>query len=217
MPSFTVAKTRGKAKRKISEKRQAAMEQLMDTYSEDVDVRMSVIQELIPLGLKAVAEELQGEVTRLAGKKHSRGKDHARWGSQNGSVYLRDQKVPVRVPRVRNIRANEERRLETYHRLQAPFHDDGDILRRLLHGLSTHKYHESSSLAAEAFGISASSLSNRFKRCSAETLKQLQERSLADEDFVAVFIDAKRYAADGIMVGYRVTISGKKIVLGVER
>jgi putative transposase len=217
MPTCTVAKTRGKAKSKISEKRQAAMERLMDTYSEDVDVRMSVIQELIPLGLKAVAEELQGEVKRLAGEKHSRGGDHARWGSQNGSVYLRDQKVPVRVPRVRNIRTNEERRLETYRRLQAPFHDDGDILRRLLHGLSTHKYHESASLAAEAFGISASSLSKRFTRCSAEQLKQLQERSLSGHDFVAVFIDAKRYAKDGIMVGLGVTIEGQKLVLGVEQ
>ena len=217
MPVGTVAKKRGKAKMKISEKRKAAMERLVDTYSEDFDVRMSVIQDLIPLGLKAVAEELQGEVKRLAGEKHSRGGDHARWGSQNGSVYLRDQKLPVRVPRVRNVRTNEERRLETYHRLQAPFHDDGDILRRLLHGLSTHKYHESSSLAAEAFGISASSLSKRFTRCSAETLKQLQERSLAGEDFVAVFLDAKRYAADGIMVGLGVTLAGKKVVLGVEQ
>jgi len=217
MPTFTVAKTRGKAKMKISEKRKAAMERLVDAYSEEVDVRLAVIQDLIPLGLKAVAEELQGEVKRLAGEKHSRGGDNARWGSQNGSVYLRDQKLPVRVPRVRNVRTNEETRLETYHRLQTPFHDDGDLLRRLLHGLSTHKYHESSSLAAEAFGISASSLSKRFKRCSAETLKQLQERSLAGEDFVAVFIDAKRYAQDGIMVGLGVTIQGKKIVLGVEQ
>ena len=217
MPTGTVAKTRGKAKMKMSEKRKAAMERLVDAYSEDGDVRMSVIQDLIPLGLKAVAEELQGEVKRLAGEKYRRGGDHARWGSQNGSVYLRDQKVPVRVPRVRNVRTNEERRLETYHRLQAPFHDDGDILRRLLHGLSTHKYHESSSLAAEAFGISASSLSKRFKRCSAETLKQLQERSLAGHDVVAVFIDAKRYAKDGIMVGVGVTMEGKKIVLGVEQ
>ncbi|MCD4782003.1 MAG: hypothetical protein K8S27_15870, partial [Candidatus Omnitrophica bacterium] len=40
--------------------------------------------------------------------------------------------------------------------------DDENILRRLLHGLSTHKYHESASLAAKSFGISASNLSKRF-------------------------------------------------------
>lgn len=217
MPVGTVAKKRGKAKRKISEKRQATMRRLVDGYSEDFDVRMSVIQDLIPLGLKAVAEELQGEVKRLAGAKHRRGGDNARWGSQNGSVYLRDQKFAVRVPRVRNVRMNEEVPLETYQRLQRPFDDDTGVLRRLLQGLSTHKYHESASLAAEAFGISASSLSKRFKRCAADKLKQLQERSLVGQDFVAVFIDAKRYAQDGIMVGLGVTIEGKKIVLGVEQ
>src|SRR3989338_8358941 len=137
MPTCTVAKKRGKAKMKISEKRQAAMDRLVDAYSDEVDVRLSVIQDLIPLGLKAVAEELQGEVKRLAGEKHSRGGDNARWGSQNGSVYLRDQKFPVRVPRVRNVRMNEEVPLHAYQRLQSPFDDDTGILRRLLQGLST--------------------------------------------------------------------------------
>ncbi len=217
MPVFTVAKKRGKAKRKISEKRKATMRRLVDGYSEDFDVRMSVIQDLIPLGLKAVAEELQGEVKRLAGEKHRRDGDNARWGSQNGSVYLRDQKFAVRVPRVRNVRMNEEVPVEASRRLQVPFDDGAGMLRRLLHGLRTHKYHESASLAAEAFGISASTLSKRFTRCAAEQLKQLQERSLAGEDFVAVFIDAKRYTKDGIMVGLGVTLAGKKIVLGVEQ
>lgn len=217
MPSFTVAKTRGKAKSKISEKRQAAMGRLVDGYSEDFDVRMAVIQDLIPLGLKAVAEELQGEVKRLAGEKHRRGGDNTRWGSQNGSVYLRDQKFAVRVPRVRNVRVNEEVPLETYQRLQRPFDDDTGVLRRLLQGLSTHKYHESASLAAEAFGISASNLSKRFTRCAADKLQQLQERSLVGQDVVAIFIDAKRYAQDGIMVGLGVTLEGKKTVLGVEQ
>jgi len=217
MPKFNVSKKRGKSKIKINDKRKAVMDRIVDAHSEELDIRISVIQELIPLGLKAVAEDLQKEVKRLAGARHSRGTDNARWGSQNGSVYLRDEKFPVRVPRVRNIRKNEEVPLETYRRLQAPFNDDGDILRRLLHGLSTHKYHESSSLAAEAFGVSASNLSKRFKRCSAKKLKTLQERSLSEYDIVVIFVDAKRYAKDGIAVALGVTIEGQKIVLGIEQ
>jgi hypothetical protein len=89
MPTDNVAKKRGKAKIKISEKRKAAMERIVDSYSEDFDVKMTVIQELIPLGFKAVAEELQDEVRRLAGTKHSRDGNITRWGRQNGSVYLR--------------------------------------------------------------------------------------------------------------------------------
>jgi len=125
MPMYNVAKRRGKAKIKISAKREAAMK-------------------------------------RLAGEKHSRAGNNARWGHQNGSVYLWDQKFPIKIPRVRNVDLNQEVPLETYRRLQIPFDDDRGALLRLLHGLSTHKYHESVSLATEAFGISASNLSKRY-------------------------------------------------------
>ncbi len=217
MPISNVAKRRGKAKIKISSKREAAMQRIVDSYSEDFDVKMDVIQELIPLGLKAVANELQNEFERLVGIKHSRIGSNARWGKQNGSVYLRDQKFPVVVPRVRNVDLNQEVPLEAYRRLQTPFDDDRGALKRLLHGLSTHKYEENSALAAEAFGISASNLSKRFKRCSADKLKELQERSLKQYDIVAIFIDAKRYADDGLVVGLGITMQGRKIVLGVEQ
>ncbi len=217
MPIGNIAKKRGKAKIKISSKREAAMQRIMDSYSEDFDVKMTVIQELIPLGLKAVAAELQGEFMKLVGAKHSRAGNNARWGLQDGSVYLRDQKFAVRVPRIRDVEANKEVTLESYQRLQKPFDDDGGALRRLLHGLSTHKYQESSSLAAEAFGISASNLSKRFKRGSAEKLRQLQTRSLSQYDIIAIFIDAKRYAEDGIVVALGVTMAGEKIILGVEQ
>ena len=66
-----------------------------------LDTRIALIQALIPLGLDAVAEELQEEVSRLAGDRYTR-KDtqnpNRRWGSQQGSVYLSDQKVPIPVP-----------------------------------------------------------------------------------------------------------------------
>jgi transposase-like protein len=217
MPIGNIAKKRGKAKIKISSKREAAMQRIVDSYSEDFNVKMAVIQDLIPLGLKAVAAELQGEFMKLVGAKHSRAGNNARWGHQDGSVYLRDQKFAVRVPRVRDVEANKEVPLEAYQRLQRPFDDDGGALRKLLHGLSMHKYHESSALAAEAFGISASNLSKRFKRGSAEKLRQLQTRSLAQYDIIAIFIDAKRYAEDGIMVALGVTIDGEKIILGIEQ
>ncbi len=216
MPTYNVSKKRGKSKVKISDKREAAMRRIVDSYNEDFDVKMAVIQDLIPLALREVTKELQDEVKRLAGEKHSRGGANARWGRQNGSIYLRDQKIPIRVPRVRDTEANHEVPLATYRRLQEPF-DDENIMRRLLHGLSTHKYHESSSLAGEVFGLSASNLSKQFKRGSAGKLKQLHTRSLADKDIIAIFIDAKRYADDGIIVALGVTLDGNKHVLGVEQ
>ncbi len=217
MPIGNVAKKRGKAKIKISDKREAVMRKIVDSYSKDFNVKMEMIHALIPLGLKAVADELKNEFERLVGPKHSRIGSNARWGRQNGSVYLRDQKFPVVIPRVRNVELNQEVPLEAYRRLQAPFDDDNGALKRLLYGLSTHRYEESSALAGEAFGISPSNLSKKFKRCSADKLRELQERSLKQYDFIAIFIDAKRYADDGLMVGLGITIAGRKIILGVEQ
>ena len=77
----------------------------------ELDSRVEMIQALIPLGLKAVGELLQEEVTALAGERYRREgglPGQARWGSQGGSVYLADQKVSVRVPRVRDTRRDQE-------------------------------------------------------------------------------------------------------------
>jgi transposase-like protein len=216
MSKFNVTKRRGKAKIKIADKRKAAMNKIIDSFSEDLDIKMRVIQELIPLGLREICKELQQEVTKLAGDGHARGYENTRWGRQPGSVYVMDQKFPIIVPRVRNKAAKREVQLQSYQKVQSPFADDGKTALKLLHGISMHKYHESSSLAAEAIGLSASNLSKRFKNKSTETLRQLQERRLDEFDIIALFIDAKRYADDGLIVGMGVTMTGDKIVLGIE-
>ena len=47
--TFKVANKRGKAKIKISKKRKAVMNKMMESYSEDFDVKMAVIQEFMVL------------------------------------------------------------------------------------------------------------------------------------------------------------------------
>jgi hypothetical protein len=82
-----------------------------------LDGRVELIQALIPLGLEAVQELLQQEVAALAGARYQRGDGvpgYGRWGSQAGSVYLADQKVAVSVPRVRDVRRDQEVPLTTY-------------------------------------------------------------------------------------------------------
>ena len=74
-------------------------------------VSVAMIQALIPLGLRAVEEALQAEVTALAGARyvHEDGRDGVvRWGTQRGSVFLADQKLAIDVPRVRDQRTARE-------------------------------------------------------------------------------------------------------------
>jgi hypothetical protein len=72
----------------------------------DLHSRIALIQAaLIPLGLAAVHDVLQGEVIALAGPRYARGAGlpgHVRWSHERGSVYLLDQKVPVTYQRVRD-------------------------------------------------------------------------------------------------------------------
>jgi len=82
--------------------------------------RMTTIQTLIGLGMKAATEEIQSEFTELTGLRYGRGKPLGGYGTNRGSVYLGDQKVALTVPRVRAGRAGAEVRLKSYDRLQSP-------------------------------------------------------------------------------------------------
>ena len=212
-----IAIKKRKWKQKVSQGRIALKEKMLLENIRDTDVRVALIQALIPEGLKAVNEKLQEEVRNLAGRKHQHGKENVRWGRQGGSVYLMDQKIPIEVPRVRNKLSNSEVPLEYYQKFQEPYNSGEQVFKKLLNGISTHRYRECAELAPETFGISASSLSRRFKSASAARLRQLQERGLERYDFVAIFVDGKRFADDGLMIALGITIEGKKIILGIEQ
>ncbi len=218
MPAkHNLSKKRGKAKTKVAEKRKQLMNKMLDSRSEELDVKIAIIQELIPLGLERVAEELQKEVRELAGKRYQHDSENVRWGKQPGSIYLRDQKLPILVPRVRHLPTDKEIRLKTYEKFQQAFDGDQQTFLKLLNGISTHKYRESAELVPEVFGISATNLSKRFKVKSSASLEKLQNRSLSEYDFLCVFIDGKRYAKDGLLVAMGVSIDGIKIILGIEQ
>ena len=85
-------------------------------------------------------------------------------GRRNGgSIYLADQKIPLAVPRVRDRLRNQEVPLPTYERLQAPRTLDAGLLHKVLGGLSTREYERCAEAVPEAFGLSASTVSRRFK------------------------------------------------------
>ena len=65
---------------------------------------------------------LQAEVFRLAGERYKRNgqSGYKRWGSQRGSVYIKDQKIPLKVQRVRGVRNNKEIGLNTYEWFKQP-------------------------------------------------------------------------------------------------
>lgn len=178
--------------------------------------RLSMIQMLIPLGLRAVEEELQAEVRALVGGgRHDRtGGANSRWGQNPGSVFLGDQKVKINVPRVRNLQERSEVRLKSYERLQDPGHLDELALARVINGVSQSKYERAAEQVPETFGIKKSSVSRKFIRASAKRLEEFLNRDLSRHDIVAIFIDGKFFAENEIVIALGVTITGEKILLG---
>lgn len=183
----------------------------------ELDARVEMIQALIPLGLEAVNDLLQEEVTALAGARYSHTgglAGHDRWGSQPGSVYLSDQKLAVQVPRVRNVITGQEAPLATYGALQKKQRADDIALRKVLKGLSCRDYESCVEPVAQTFGLSSSSLSRRFKRASAKKLAEFCERDLSGLDIIGIFLDGKTFGDDEIVIALGVTLEGKKVVLG---
>ena len=178
--------------------------------------RLSMIQMLIPLGLKAVEEELQAEVRKLVGgDRYDRtGSGKKRWGQNPGSVCLGDQKVKINVPRVRDVKAGEEIPLQSYERLQNPSHLDEVALSRVINGISQGKYERAAEQVPETFGIKKSTISRKFIRASAKRLEEFIHRDLSRHDIVAIFIDGKFFAANELVIALGVTMSGEKVILG---
>ena len=141
--------------------RSSKAEEVME-FTGDPDTRLTLIQSLIPIALMAVSEEPQAEVQTLCWSRYARKGNRSknrRWGSQQGSVYLADQKAPTRVPRVRDTQAGREVPLEAYQKLQQPARLAEPLFRRVLSGMAAKRYADSAALVPRAFGLFSSSVS----------------------------------------------------------
>ena len=185
---------------------------------DDGTVTLAMIQALIPLGLRAVEEALQQEVTALAGARythHDGTPGVVRWGQQASSIYLADQKLPIRVPRVRDQRAGCEMPLATYATLQTPRARDTGLFRRVLGGISCRAYEAAAEAVPAAFGLAKSTVSRRFDRASARALQQLHDRRHDDAAWLVLLHDGKTFASEQLVIALGVTTAGDKRILGM--
>jgi putative transposase len=182
----------------------------------EMDIKLQLIQELIPLGLMHVGEILKEEVKALAGDRYKRNgmPGHVRWTKQWGSVYIGEQKLPILYQRVRDRKKGKEVKLKSYKTLQEPRQVDDGLLKKILLGLSCRRYEECTEAIPEAFGLTPSTLSRRFIKASTRKLKELMERRLDNYDIVAIIIDGKTFKDDEMIIALGVTIQGKKVILG---
>ena len=183
--------------------------------SETTNGRLEIIRALVPMGLEALHQMLTRELDDLTGAKNKHDQDLNRWGWQAGSVYMGEEKFRIEVPRVRDTVKNTEVRLKAYEAFQGPKKVDDQVMKKILLGISTRRYEETTRSIPEAFGLSASSVSRKTIRASIKKLRELKERRLDQADFVSIFIDGKSFGKDGIVLAIGITVFGEKQVLGI--
>ena len=135
-----------------------------------------------------------------------------KWASQGGSIYLGDQKISVEHPRLRSKKG--EMALESYQKLKEPGAFSEELLCKILRGISSQRYSETVVEAANAFGVSASSVSLHIVSVTTKKLKEFKERDLSDFKTFAIFIDTIHRAGKAFMVALGIDAEGQKRVLG---
>ena len=204
---------RGKKDRRLGEPSEVSWEEI---EALELDPRVELIRQLIPLGLAEVGRLLDEEVEELAGRRHARkttGEGIYRHGHNPGSVRLGGQRHPVRVPRVRG--GSGEVRLRSYEHFHGSAGEvDEGLFRKVLLGISCRDYEAAVEAVPGAIGLSKSTVSREFQKATATKLKAFQERDLSGYDVVALVLDGKSFAEDEMVIALGVTVQGDKIFLG---
>ena len=139
--------------------------------------------------------------------------DLQKWAHEAGSIFIGDQKVKLKRPRFRDVGQGEVP-LKSYARMHATGDFPEELLEKILRGVSAQKYTETVLDAAQAFGVSPSSVSQKMVALTAQHLKAFQKRSLAEFTPFALFLDTIYRGGEAFLVALGVDVSGQKMALG---
>lgn len=130
-----------------------------------------------------------------------------------GSAYIGDQKVQVKRPRLRDV-GQGEGPLKSSARRHATGDCSEELWEEILRGGSTQKDTEPVLEAAQAFGVSPSSVCQKMRALTAQKLKAFQKRSLAGFTPGALLLDTIHRGGAAFLVARGVDVSGQKMALG---
>jgi putative transposase len=183
----------------------------------DIAMKLSLIRNvrgIVELLIKSVFED---EIREKAGDRYKRYGKHRplyRWGTNPGSIRVGEEKIGIRVPRLRNEESGQEVTLESYHKLKESRPDEERLVKGVIHGLSMNDYHEVVREFEDSYGLSRSQVSQKFKEQSARRVKEFYQRDLGAYNFVALFMDGKYLAKEQMVIVLGITEEGEKLPLG---
>jgi len=180
-----------------------------------LEIKIAVLKDAQQLYEILANDILEDFAQQFAGLPYSRGNDYYRHGFNPSTLSFGGERIPIRVPRIRHKKTNDSFNVPQFKEMLRQEDASDQFLDALLAGLSTRNYDGIVGQFIESSGLSKSSVSREFVKNSADKLKQLQERSLAHEKFVALMIDGKSTLGDQVIIALGVTETGRKVVLGL--
>jgi len=184
-------------------------------------MREGLLAASVAIGLQAMAELMEAEVTDIVGPKGRHdpvGRKAYRHGAEDGSVVLGGRLAPLRHPRVRTT-GDAEVHLSSYETFQSADLLCEHTVAAMLAGLSTRRYTASleplgDEVSGSSRATSSSAVSRRFVALTTERLGEFRSCELA-ERFVICFLDGFDFADHTMIGALGVTADGTKVPLGV--
>jgi len=187
--------------------------------TQSIETQLEIVSHHMEICRIVINSILDQEVFDYTGERYRHMKPHnnryCRWGFNPGSVKLGDQKIPIDIPRILDKEEKKNISLEYYEKLKDLPHQDHQVIASVLRGLSMRDYGAVVNQLHDSFGLSSSSVSRSFVEHSKEALEEFESRKLTVEEFVAIFMDGKFLASEQMVIALGITITGRKIPLGV--
>ena len=160
---------------------------------------------------------MEDEVRWLTGERYGRrgSRDFQRWGMAPGSAVVRGQKVPLQRPRVRN--GDEDVKLGSYELFGRDEEMQRQVWSRVMRGLTMRGYGPVLGERDHAFGLSKSSISDRFVLASADQVDELLKRDLSKLKQSVLMVDGVEYCGEHFVVALGIDQTGAKTILGFHQ
>jgi len=176
------------------------------------------VDELIDVAGRATIEAvLQLSAEQIAGRRTpgQRRSDLLWHGRQTGRVCLRERKLGVSKPRLRQ-KGGSEVAIPAYEAMQ----ENGISARMLdvlMRGISTRQYAEVLPEMASTCGVSKSNVSREAAEAGREALKELLERRFEEVDLLVIYIDGMMFGEHHVISAVGVDRAGHKHVLAIQQ
>ncbi len=183
--------------------------------------RMAINELIDVMGRASIEAVLQLSAVQIGGPPQqgkARVQDLVWHGSQPGRVNLKERKLKMNKPRLRNKGrgADKEVPIPAYEAMQQNSATVERMLEILMNGVSTRRYGKVMPAMPDTVGVSRSAVSRETIEASEAALKKLLERRFDNVELLVIYIDGMHFGDQRLLAAVGGDAQGRKHVLALR-